>query len=152
MAQGHHGKLSLIALAALVTATPALAGSAEPVPHGMLVTTDAGLKVRVLAFADGTFRVTAESDARAAPKSYMVVAEADGAPHFASDGERASLATPQSRAVVRLSDGQISVFDSVGKPLLEEYAPARRLDPVTIEGQPFLKTRVPFNRGTDEGL
>jgi alpha-D-xyloside xylohydrolase len=152
VAQGHHGKLSLIALMALLFAAPALAGSADPVPHGMLVTTDAGLKVRVLAFADGTFRVTEASDPADAPKSYMVVVEADGAPQFASHGESASLTMPQSRAVVRLADGQLSVFDTAGKPLLEEYAPARRLDPVTIEGQRFLKTRVQFNRGTDEGL
>ena len=152
MAQGHHGKLPLIALAALMLAAPALAGSAEPVPHGMVVTTDAGLKVRVLAYADGTFRVTEASDPAQAPKSYMVVAEADVSPRFASNGDSASLATDRSRAVVRLSDGQLSVFDAAGKPLLEEYAPARRLDPVTIEGQSFLATRVQFNRGSDEGL
>jgi alpha-D-xyloside xylohydrolase len=152
VAQGHHGKLPLIALTALLFAAPALAGSAEPVPHGMVVTTDAGLKVRVLAYADGTFRVTEASNPAQAPKSYMVVAEADGSPRFASNGDSASLATDRARAVVRLSDGQLSVFDAAGKPLLEEYAPARRLDPVTIEGQSFLATRVQFNRGSDEGL
>jgi len=157
VAQGHHGQLPLIARrllapAALLFAAPALAGSAVPVTHGMVVTTDAGLKVRVLAFADGTFRVTEASDPANAPKSYMVVAEADGAPQFASDGESASLTTDRSRAMVRLSDGQLRVFDAAGKPLLDEFAPARRLDPVTIEGQPFLATRAQFNRGTDEGL
>ena len=44
------------------------------------------------------------------------------------------------------------VYDAAGKLLLDEYAPARRLTPVTIEGQPWLATRVQFNRGTDEGL
>ena len=38
--------------------TSALAGDVRQVPHGMEVTTDAGETVRVLAYADGTFRVT----------------------------------------------------------------------------------------------
>lgn len=118
----------------------------------MLVTTDAGLKVRVLAYADGTFRVTVAGAPSDAPRSYMVIAEADGSPRFTRDKRSASLATSRARAVVRLSDGQVKMFDAAGTLLLDEYAPARRLDPVTIEGQEFLATRAQFNRGTDEGL
>src|SRR5690606_5360302 len=66
--------------------------------------------------------------------------------------EAATLRTAHSVATVALSDGRLAVHDAAGKLLLEEHAPARRLTPVTIEGQPWLATRVQFNRGTDEGL
>ncbi|KRA80591.1 alpha-xylosidase [Altererythrobacter sp. Root672] len=118
----------------------------------MEVTTDAGEKVRVLAYADGTFRVTVADDPSAAPQSLMVVHEADGEPEFRDDAKTASLTMPQARAQVGLSDGRLTVYNAAGEPLLDEYAPARMLTPVTVEGQPWLATRVQFNRGTDEGL
>jgi alpha-D-xyloside xylohydrolase len=149
---GGNRKAIALAIALLVLPAAASAGEAVAVPHGMLVTTTHGEKVRVLAYADGTFRVTVAADPAQAPKSYMVIAEADGSPLFATTAEAATLTTPQSRAEVRLADGRLRVFDPAGKLLLDEYAPARRLDPVTIEGQPFLATRAQFNRGTDEGL
>ena len=96
-------------LAIFVAAAPALAGEAAQVPHGMVVTTDAGDKVRVLAFADGTFRVTVASDPAAAPLSPMVVRQADGEPLFRSDARAASLAMPQASAVVGLADGRLTI-------------------------------------------
>ena len=130
----------------------ALAGEARQVPHGMEVTTDAGETVRVLAYTDGTFRVTVAENPANAPVSLMVVKQADGEPAFRVEGETASLSMPRASATVALSDGKLTVRDAQGDVLLDEHAPARRLDPVTIEGQPFLATRVQFNRGTDEGL
>ena len=57
-------KLSILPALCLAFFPPAvaLAGEARPVPHGMIVTTDDGEEVRVLAFADGTFRVTIGGD------------------------------------------------------------------------------------------
>ena len=132
--------------------TSALAGEARPVPHGMEVTTDAGETVRVLAYADGTFRVTVAATLPEGRPTAMVVAEPDGEPEFTANAEIATLRTPLSSAVVGLSNGRLTVYDAAGRILLAEYAPARRLTPVTIEGQPWLATRVQFNRGTDEGL
>src|SRR5690606_24059665 len=130
----------------------AFAGEARQVPHGMEVTTDAGETVRVLAYSDGTFRVTvAETLAEGRPTA-MVVAEPDGEPAFSATAETATLRTEHSSAIVRLADGRLTVHDAAGKILLDEYAPARRLTPVTLEGQPWLATRAQFNRGTDEGL
>jgi alpha-D-xyloside xylohydrolase len=122
------------------------------VPHGMEVTTDAGETVRVLAFADGTFRVTVAGTLPEGRPTAMVVAEADGTPEFSANAEIATLRMQQSSAVVGLSDGRLTVYDAANKILLAEYAPARRMTPVTVEGQPWLATRVQFNRGTDEGL
>ncbi|MBT2134960.1 DUF5110 domain-containing protein [Croceibacterium sp. LX-88] len=144
----------IVALTLLACLWPvsASAGTVRQVPHGMEVTTDAGERVRVLAYADGTFRVTVADDPSTAPPSLMVVHEADGEPAFKSDGRTASLTTPQARALVGLSDGRLQVYNAAGETLLDEYAPARKLEPVTLEGQPWLATRVQFNRGTDEGL
>jgi len=151
---GEVGKAVALAAAcvSLLVASPCRAQSAAPVAHGMVVTAASGEKVRVLAYRDGTFRITVAGDPNKAAKSLMVVQQADGDPQFAVTAEAATLTTPQSRADVRLADGRLRVSDAAGRLLLDEYAPARRLDPVTIEGQPFLETRAQFNRGSDEGL
>ncbi|QDH35238.1 TIM-barrel domain-containing protein [Porphyrobacter sp. YT40] len=130
----------------------AWAGEVRQVPHGMVVVTDAGQQVRVLAHADGTFRVTIAETLPDERPTAMVTAEADGTPAFAHDGAVARLVMPQASAEVSLADGRVAIRDSEGKMLLDEHAPARRLDPVTLEGQSWLATRVQFNRGTDEGL
>lgn len=130
----------------------ALAGEAAPVDHGMVVITDAGLTVRVLAFADGSFRVTAAGDVDAAPQSLMVIARPDGVPQFTTSGGWASLTSPGGTAMVQMSDGRLVVYGRDGALLLDENAAARALVPVDLEGQRWLATRVQFNRGTDEGL
>ncbi|HSG34399.1 MAG TPA: TIM-barrel domain-containing protein, partial [Sphingomonadaceae bacterium] len=127
-------------------------GSVERIDHGMVVTTDAGEKVRVLAYVDGTYRVTVAEDLAEVQASLMVIAEPDGDPAFGQTADYAALQMPNSRAVVRYADGKLLVLDGDNQVLLDEYAPARRLDPVEIEGQQWLATRVQFNRGTDEGL
>ena len=145
---------ALLAAAVLAAsfAGPAFAGEVEQVPHGLVVTTDAGEKVRLLAFADGTIRVTVAEDLAAVSPSLMVNREADGAPVFQTDGTYASLTTHRGHAMVQLSDGRLTVYDAAGSVLLDEHAPARRMQPVNVEGQRWLATRVQFNRGTDEGL
>jgi len=159
VAQTWEGILRIFASLAAILGAALLAGAGTPrapavvaIAHGMVVTTEAGIKVRVLAYSDGTFRVTVADDPDQAPRSLMVVARPDGAPRLTETRDAATLATPRSRAEVRLADGRLRVSDAEGKLLLDEYAPARRLDPVTIAGQPFLATRAQFNRGTDEGL
>ncbi len=142
--------LGFCSLAAL--AASAIAGEAEPVPHGMVVTTDAGEKVRVLAYADGSFRVTVGQTLPEGRSTSQVVADPDGDPAFAVSGDVASLRTPESSALVGLADGRLTIYDGEGTLLLDEYAPARKLSPVELEGQQWLATRVQFNRGTDEGL
>ena len=130
----------------------ALAGEARQVPHGMEVTTDAGETVRVLAYADGTFRVTVAETLPEGRPTAMVVTAPDGEPAFSATADAVTLKTARSSATVTLADGRLTVHDATGKVLLDEYAPARALTPVTLEGQPWLATRVQFNRGTDEGL
>jgi alpha-D-xyloside xylohydrolase len=93
----------------------------------MEVTTDAGETVRVLAYVDGTFRVTVAETLPEGRPTAMVVAEPDGEPAFSATAETATLRTDHSSASVGLSDGRLTVYDAAGKLLLDEYAPARRL-------------------------
>lgn len=144
-------RLVALTLAATLSA-PALAGEVRQVPHGMVVTTDTGDQVRVLAFGDGTLRVTVAQALPEGRPTAMVVAEADGQPTFSHDGEVARLVTSKGSVAVTLSDGRLSVVDRQGAVLLDEYAAARTIAPVSIEGQTWFATRVQFNRGTDEGL
>ena len=95
-------------------------------PHGAIITTDAGQKVRVLAYADGTFRVTVADVLPDAPPTAMVVAEADGSPQVDVDEASVTLTTQQSSARIALADGQLTVRDAEGKLLLDEYARSRR--------------------------
>src|SRR5690606_21249180 len=108
------------------------AGEARQVPHGMEVTTDAGETVRVLAYSDGTFRVTVAETLPEGRPTAMVVAEPDGEPAFPATDVGATLRTAHSVATVALDDGRLTVHDAAGKILLDEYAPARRLTPVTL--------------------
>jgi alpha-D-xyloside xylohydrolase len=142
----------LLAIAALLAAAPALAGSVERIEHGMIVTTDGGEKVRVLAYADGAFRVTVAGDLAEVPQSLMVVKEPDGDPLFGQADTFAAVYMPNSRAIVRFADGKLVVVDGSNKVLLEENAAARKMEPVKFEGQTWLRTRVQFNRNTDEGF
>ena len=91
-------------LALVAISSPAFAGEARQVPHGMEVTTDAGKTVRVLAYADGTFRVTVAKDLPEGRPTAMVVTEPDGEPQFSISSETATLWTERSSAVVGLSD------------------------------------------------
>jgi alpha-D-xyloside xylohydrolase len=144
-------RLLTLALAATFS-VPALAGEVRQVPHGMVVTTDAGDQVRVLAFADGTLRVTAAQALPDGRPTTMVVAEADGEPTLTINGDVAYLVTAKGSAEVTMSDGRLSIFDQTGTLLLDEHAAARTITPISIEGQTWFATRVQFNRGTDEGL
>ena len=81
----------------------------------------------------------------------MVVAEPDGAPELSVTPRSATWRT-HSSAIVGLTDGRLTVYDAAGKLLLDEYAPARRLTPVTVEGQPWLATRRSSTAGPTRAL
>ncbi|RIV87719.1 TIM-barrel domain-containing protein [Aurantiacibacter zhengii] len=146
-------RLALAATASLLALTSsALAGEARQVDHGMIVSTDNGEEVRVLAFADGSFRVTVADDVTDAAESLMVIAQPDGLPRFSTDDGWASLVSSGGTAMVQLTDGRLVVYGREGELLLDENASARSITPVELEGQGWFATRVQFNRGTDEGL
>lgn len=146
-------------MAALAAGDPAAAapagGSVATIDHGVVVTPSSGpaKRVRVLAYGDATFRVTAVPAAGfgEVPDSLMVVAAPDGDPVVSKAGGYVSLKLPKASARIRLADGSVSFFDAAGKPLLTE-APRAPFRPVSVEGQPFFTISQQFNRATDEGF
>ncbi|MDP5278226.1 glycoside hydrolase family 31 protein [Sphingomonas sp. DG1-23] len=141
------------ALAAMLMSGTALASEVERVTHGVIVTPDQGAakRVRVLAYGDAAFRVTAvpASDLNL-PKSLMVTAEAAGDPVVTEVRGLVTLKLPKATAEIRLSDGRVQFRDAAGKLVLDETR--RRFTPTSADGKPFLATEQQFNRGTDEGF
>ena len=149
--------LSRLALCALLatSSTAALAGSFQKVDHGIIVSPDKGpaKRVRILAFGDEAFRVTAIPDENfeAVSDGVMVTAKPDGDPVVSEDRGTVTLKLPSATARVNLTSGQVSFLDGSGKAILNESSRAA-FEPKTVEGQKFLAVRQQFNRGTDEGF
>jgi alpha-D-xyloside xylohydrolase len=141
--------------AVLLATTPLSAAPFERIEHGMIVKPASGpaRQVRVLAYGDGSFRLTAIPSGTfdALPSSLMVVAKPTGNPTIIENRGLVTLKLPKASAEVRLSDGHVRFLDAAGKTLLDE---ARRgtFRPVTLAGKPYLATSQQFNRGTDEGF
>ncbi|GAA0732466.1 TIM-barrel domain-containing protein [Sphingomonas japonica] len=144
-------------LAALFASSSSIAFASDvtKVTHGVVVTPDSGTakRVRVLAYGDDSFRVTAVpgTDLAAAPESLMVIAEASGDPAISEGGGFVTLKLPKATARIRLSDGRVTFLDASGREVLAEEARAA-FQPVTVENQSFAIVSQQFNRGTDEGL
>lgn len=140
-------------LAAMLMSGTALASEVERVPHGVVVTPDQGTakRVRVLAYGDAAFRVTAvpTSDLNL-PRSLMVTADAAGDPVITEAKGLVTLKLPRATAEIRLADGRVQFRDAAGKLVLDEAR--RRFTATAADGKPFLATEQQFNRGTDEGF
>ena len=145
----------LASVAAIGLAAAAQAAEVTRVPHGVVVTPDTGpaKRVRVLAYGDDRFRVSAVpgTDFSTLPESLMVIAEPTGDPAIAEADGYVTLTLPDTSARIRLSDGQVSFLDDAGKPVLTE-SPRAPFAPVSIEGKPYFTVSQQFNRGTDEGF
>jgi len=141
------------ALAAMLMSGTALASEVERVAHGVIVTPDHGVakRVRVLAYGDAAFRVTAVpvNDLNL-PKSLMVIADAAGEPLVTETKGLVTLKLPKATAEIRLSDGRVQFRDAAGKLVLDETR--RRFTPTSADGKAFLATEQQFNRSTDEGF
>ncbi|WP_427967925.1 TIM-barrel domain-containing protein [Altererythrobacter sp.] len=147
-------RLVLVGLLAS-SATAALAGTFEEIDNGVIVTPDAGpaKRVRVMAYGDDTFRVTAvpAEDFNEVPESLLITAKPAGAPVVSDTKSTVTLKLAGGSAKVNLASGQVSFFDATGKPFLSE---ARRsaFVPKVEEGQTWFTVTQQFNRGTDEGF
>ncbi|MFN3433272.1 MAG: PA14 domain-containing protein, partial [Sphingomonas sp.] len=144
--------LALACLAASVSGT-ALAADVRRVDQGVIVTPDSGpaKRVRVTAYGDDSFRVTAVPDADlAVPDSLMVIAKPHGDPAITQDNGLVTLRLPKATAEIRLADGHVRFLDANGTVTLDEatrggFAPS-------VEEKGYLATSQQFNRGTDEGF
>lgn len=144
--------LALACLAASVSGT-ALAADVRRVDQGVIVTPDSGpaKRVRVTAYGDDSFRVTAVPDADlAVPDSLMVIAKPHGDPAITQDNGLVTLRLPKATAEIRLTDGHVRFLDANGTVTLDEAA--RGGFAPSVEEKGYLATSQQFNRGTDEGF
>jgi len=160
-------KLSLVltsaCTAALIAACgPAWAGSYEKTATGVVVTPDSGpaKQVRLEVMNDHIIHVLALDDpARPQPVSLMTVATPQPGAFTVKTktigkgkhGQKVVvLDAGQASAQVSLSTGLVTFFNAKGQPVLTEAKDA--IQPVTVEGQPFVATSAQFNRGTTEAF
>ena len=149
--------LSRIALFALLAtaSTSAIAGSYQPIDNGVVVTPDAGAakRVRVIAYGDDSFRVTAvpTGDFNEVPESLMVNAKPAGKPVVTQSKGSVTLKLPGASAVINLASGQVSFLDRTGKAVLTESGRSA-FRPRDVEGKRWFTVSQQFNPGTDEGF
>ncbi|MEZ0241956.1 MAG: TIM-barrel domain-containing protein [Sphingomonas sp.] len=144
--------LGAAALIAALFSTGAMASEVVTVPHGVVVTPDSGSakRVRVIAYGDASFRVTALPDAGLElPASLMVTAQPSGDPVVSTVKGVVTLKLPFATAEIRLSDGNVRFRDAAGNVVLTEatrglFIPSATPGYVSIDQQ--------FNRNTDEGF
>jgi alpha-D-xyloside xylohydrolase len=142
-----------IACLALSTSTVAMAAESRRIDRGVVVTPDAGpaKRVRVIAYGDDSFRVTATpGDMADVPDSLMVVAKPQGTPTIVEAGGLVTLKLPRATAEIRLADGHVRFRDAAGRIVLDEAA--RGAFAPSVEGKAWRATQQQFNRGTDEGF
>ena len=141
--------------ACLLVTTSLSAAPVERVDQGVIVTPTSGpaKRVRVLAYGDTSFRVTALPDGAfdTLPSSLMVVAKPHGDPVINESKGLVTLRLPRASAEIRLSDGHVRFLDAGGNLVLDEAARGA-FKPITLEGKAYLATSQQFNRGTDEGF
>lgn len=145
----------MLGAAALIVALfsgQALAADVQTVPHGVVVTPDSGpaKRVRVIAYGDSSFRVTALPVASLdLPASLVVIAQPGGNPVVTNAKGVVTLKLPRATAEIRLSDGNVRFRDAKGNVVLTEsargaFAPSAEAGYLSIDQQ--------FNRSTDEGF
>ncbi|MDF7774089.1 glycoside hydrolase family 31 protein [Sphingomonas sp. AOB5] len=146
------GFLGVAALTLSLFSGTALASDVVQVAHGVVVTPDSGpaKRVRVLAYGDAAFRVTAlPAESLDLPASLMVTAKPSGEPLVTTANGIVTLKLPRATAEVRLSDGNVRFRDAEGKIVLAE-SPRGAFGQSATPG--YLTIRQQFNRATDEGF
>ena len=146
------GLLGAAAMIAALFSTGAMASEVVTVPHGVVVTPDSGpaKRVRVIAYGDASFRVTAlPAAALDLPASLMVTAQPGGNPEVTNAKGVVTLKLPRATAEIRLSDGNVRFRDARGNIVLTENARGA----FGQSAEPgYLTIAQQFNRGTDEGF
>jgi alpha-D-xyloside xylohydrolase len=144
--------LGVAALTLSLYAGTALASDVVQVAHGVVVTPDTGpaKRVRVLAYGDAAFRVTAlPVESLDLPASLMVTAKPSGDPVVTTANGIVTLKLPRATAEIRLSDGNVRFRDASGKIVLAE-SPRGTFGQSATPG--YLTIRQQFNRASDEGF
>jgi len=141
------------ALAGLLVASTALAGSYEKTVTGVLVKPDTGSvrELRLNVMTDSIIQVLGVDDpARQQIESLMMVARPAGRFTLKAGADSVTLDAGKASARVSLKDGLVTFFDAKGAALLT--GAKAEIKPVAIEGKPYVATFAQFNKGTNEAF
>ncbi|WP_050808418.1 glycoside hydrolase family 31 protein [Asticcacaulis biprosthecium] len=145
---------SVSALAMMVCAGSALAGTFEKTATGVIVRPDSGAEKQIVldVIRDDIIHVVGLDDPkRTQIPSLMAVAKPVTSGFTLEEkGGKVVLKAGKASAQVSLSDGNITFYNAKGEAVLTEVGSA--ITPVTIEGQPFVATSAQFNKGTGEAF
>ncbi|MDC7675945.1 glycoside hydrolase family 31 protein [Asticcacaulis machinosus] len=139
------------ALAVMLMASTALAGSFEKTATGIVVKPDIGSakEVRLEVISDSIIHVLAVDDpARAQISSLMAVAKPSGSFAVSSAADTVTLDAGKTKAVVSLKNGLITFQDASGKAVLTQAK--ADIKPVLVEGKSYVATSAQFNKSTTE--
>lgn len=144
--------LSLLAVTVLAT-TAAFAGSFQQTPTGVLVRPDMGSvkELRLNAITESIIQVVGVDDpARPQMASLMAVATPSGRFTVKAGPDAVTLDAGKASAKVSLMDGRVTFFDAKGAAVLT--TDRADIQPVIVEGQPYVAPSIQFNRGTTEAF
>ncbi|WP_457356321.1 TIM-barrel domain-containing protein [Roseateles sp. P5_D6] len=146
--------LSLSVLATTLLATAAsFAGTYQQTPTGVLVRPDTGSvkELRLNAITESIIQVTGVDDpARAQIESLMAVAKPSGRFTVKAGPDAVTLDAGKASAQVSLKDGRVTFLDAKGVAVLTTER--ADLQPVMVEGRPYVAPSAQFNRGTTEAF
>ncbi|WP_457389987.1 TIM-barrel domain-containing protein [Roseateles sp. P5_E1] len=146
--------LSLSMLAAtLLATTTSFAGTYQQTPTGVLVRPDTGSvkELRLNAITESIIQVTGVDDpARAQIESLMAVAKPSGRFTVKAGPDAVTLDAGKASAQVSLKDGRVTFLDAKGVAVLTTER--ADLQPVMVEGRPYVAPSAQFNRGTTEAF
>ncbi len=145
---------SVSAVALLLSASTALAGSFEKTATGVVVKPDSGAakEIRLEVMSDSIIHVLGVDDPkRAQMPSLMTIATPQTGGFSVSTADGAViLKAAKASAKVSLLTGLVTFYNAQGEAVLTETTAA--ITPVTIEGQSYVATRARFNPGTTEAF
>lgn len=146
--------LSLSVLATTLLATAAsFAGTYQQTPTGVLVRPDTGSvkELRLNAITEAIIHVTGVDDpARPQLESLMAIAKPSGRFAVTAGPDAVTLDAGKASAQVSLKDGRVTFLDGKGVAVL--MTERADLQPVMVEGRPYVAPSVQFNRGTTEAF
>ncbi|ESQ91952.1 hypothetical protein ABAC460_03375 [Asticcacaulis sp. AC460] len=145
---------SVSALAMMVCAGSAWAGTFEKTATGVIVRPDSGAEKEIVleVIRDDIIHVVGLDDPKRAqiPSLMSVVEGQKGGFTVTEEGGAVVLKAGKSSAKVSLSDGNLTFYNAAGEAVLTEAKSS--ITPVTVEGQPYVATQAQFNRGTGEAF
>ncbi|HUC85597.1 MAG TPA: hypothetical protein VL970_10430, partial [Candidatus Acidoferrales bacterium] len=144
--------LTLGVWAATSAPAPAAVIASKELPDGAQFTVDGGT-LRVRFWSPEIVRVTYAAGELPALKSLSVVANpAKVRWHWQEDDQAFTLAAPRMKVRIDKRTGAVIFLDATERPLLQEVAAGRSIQPATVAGRAVTSCGQSFETTADEGI